>query len=76
VEYNKTTFSLYKSIIYLYDDLFIFLFCMVSVSSKMILHRPIAGSQVPFCPMEKKMLDCWSHIEPCSFKVRGQSYFR
>lgn len=45
-------------------------------SSKMILHRPIAGSQVPFCPMEKKMLDCWSHIEPCSFKVRGQSYFR
>ncbi|KAF9673467.1 hypothetical protein SADUNF_Sadunf10G0027400 [Salix dunnii] len=45
-------------------------------SSKMVLHRPIAGSQVPFCPMEKKMLDSWSHIEPCSFKVRGPSYFR
>ncbi|KAJ6323715.1 hypothetical protein OIU76_011081 [Salix suchowensis] len=45
-------------------------------SSKMILHRPIAGSQVPFCPIEKKMLDSWSHIEPCSFKVRGPSYFR
>ncbi|XP_058008812.1 uncharacterized protein LOC110668498 isoform X1 [Hevea brasiliensis] len=45
-------------------------------SSKPILHRPIAGSQVPFCPIEKKMLDCWSHIEPCSFKVRGQNYFR
>ncbi|OAY49931.1 uncharacterized protein LOC110615911 [Manihot esculenta] len=46
------------------------------LSSKPILQRPIAGSQVPFCPIEKKMLDCWSHIEPCSFKVRGQNYFR
>ncbi|KDP21258.1 hypothetical protein JCGZ_21729 [Jatropha curcas] len=45
-------------------------------SSKPILQRPIAGSQVPFCPIDKKMLDCWSHIEPSSFKVRGQNYFR
>eukprot|EP00257_Ricinus_communis_P016994 XP_015575322.1 uncharacterized protein LOC8287053 [Ricinus communis] len=45
-------------------------------SSKPILQRPIAGSQVPFCPMDKKMLDCWSHIEPGSFKVRGQNYLR
>ncbi|KAL5554011.1 hypothetical protein UlMin_041412 [Ulmus minor] len=45
-------------------------------SSKMLLRRPIAGSQVPFCPIEKKMLDCWSHIEPCTFKVRGVNYFR
>ncbi|XP_057993896.1 uncharacterized protein LOC110671174 isoform X2 [Hevea brasiliensis] len=45
-------------------------------SSKPVLQRPIAGSQVPFCPIEKKMLNCWSHIEPCSFKVRGQNYFR
>ncbi|KAJ4851215.1 hypothetical protein Tsubulata_032767 [Turnera subulata] len=45
-------------------------------SSKMILHRPIAGSQVPFCPLEKKMVDCWSQIEPGSFRVRGQNYFR
>ncbi|XP_022775998.1 uncharacterized protein LOC111317813 isoform X2 [Durio zibethinus] len=45
-------------------------------SSKMLLHRPKAGSQVPFCPIEKKMFDCWSHIEPGTFKVRGENYFR
>ncbi|KAJ8760893.1 hypothetical protein K2173_021931 [Erythroxylum novogranatense] len=45
-------------------------------SSKMILQRPVAGAQVPFCPVDKKMLDCWSIIEPCSFKARGQNYFR
>lgn len=46
------------------------------LSSKMLLQRPIAGSQVPFCPIEKKMFDCWSHIEPGTFKVRGVNYFR
>ncbi|GFZ21570.1 CW14 protein [Actinidia rufa] len=45
-------------------------------SSKMLLQRPIAGSQVPFCPIEKKVLDSWSPIEPCTFKVRGDNYFR
>ncbi|XVF84835.1 hypothetical protein PTKIN_Ptkin17bG0071600 [Pterospermum kingtungense] len=45
-------------------------------SSKMLLQRPKAGSQVPFCPIEKKMFDCWSHIEPGSFKARGENYFR
>ncbi|XWS22519.1 hypothetical protein CRYUN_Cryun29cG0043200 [Craigia yunnanensis] len=45
-------------------------------SSKMLLQRPQAGSQVPFCPVEKKMFDCWSHIEPGTFKVRGENYFR
>ncbi|BFG16570.1 hypothetical protein CerSpe_028440 [Prunus speciosa] len=45
-------------------------------SSKMLLQRPIAGSQVPFCPIEKKMFDSWSHIEPNTFKVRGPNYFR
>ncbi|KAF3948692.1 hypothetical protein CMV_025342 [Castanea mollissima] len=45
-------------------------------SSKMLLERPIAGSQVPFCPIDKKMLDCWSHIEPSTFKVRAVNYFR
>ncbi|CAN1311236.1 hypothetical protein LINPERPRIM_LOCUS28328 [Linum perenne] len=45
-------------------------------SLKMTLQRPIAGSQVPFCPIDKKMLDCWSHIEPGSFKVRAPNYFR
>ncbi|WJX56979.1 hypothetical protein P8452_42585 [Trifolium repens] len=45
-------------------------------SSKTLLQRPIAGSQVPFCPIDKKMLDCWSHIEPGTFKVRGVNYFK
>ncbi|KAF8040562.1 hypothetical protein BT93_B2708 [Corymbia citriodora subsp. variegata] len=45
-------------------------------SSKMLLQRPIAGSQVPFCPIDKKMLDCWSLVEPSSFKVRGENYLR
>ncbi|KAF3431368.1 hypothetical protein FNV43_RR26099 [Rhamnella rubrinervis] len=45
-------------------------------SSKMLLRRPSAGSQVPFCPIDKKMLDCWSQIEPCTFRVRGANYFR
>ncbi|KAF8399377.1 hypothetical protein HHK36_015242 [Tetracentron sinense] len=45
-------------------------------SSKLLLQRPIAGSQVPFCPIEKKMFDCWSPIEPSTFKVRGENYFR
>ncbi|XVF02320.1 hypothetical protein REPUB_Repub04eG0165500 [Reevesia pubescens] len=45
-------------------------------SSKMLLHRPKAGSQVPFCPIGKKMFDCWSLIEPGTFKVRGENYLR
>ncbi|KAE8686913.1 CW14 protein isoform 2 [Hibiscus syriacus] len=45
-------------------------------SSKTVLQRPKAGFQVPFCPTEKKMFDCWSHIEPGSFKVRSGNYFR
>ncbi|CAN6884552.1 unnamed protein product [Brassica oleracea] len=44
--------------------------------SKLQLKRPIAGSQVPFCPIDKKMLDCWSTIEPNSFRVRGKTYLR
>ncbi|TKY69759.1 hypothetical protein E2542_SST06041 [Spatholobus suberectus] len=45
-------------------------------SSKTLLQRPIAGSQVPFCPIEKKMLDCWSQIDANTFKVRGVNYFK
>ncbi|KAF1874919.1 hypothetical protein Lal_00007535, partial [Lupinus albus] len=43
-------------------------------SSKTLLERPIAGSQVPFCPIDKKMLDSWSQINPSTFKVRGVNY--
>ncbi|XP_012440936.1 uncharacterized protein LOC105766136 isoform X5 [Gossypium raimondii] len=47
----------------------------ILLSSKMLLQRPKAGSQVPFCPIEKKMFECWSHIDPGTFKVRGENYF-
>uniref|UniRef100_A0A5B7BPQ9 Protein ENHANCED DISEASE RESISTANCE 2 C-terminal domain-containing protein n=1 Tax=Davidia involucrata TaxID=16924 RepID=A0A5B7BPQ9_DAVIN len=46
------------------------------LSPKVLLQRPIAGSQVPYCPIEKKMSDCWSPIEPSTFKVRGKNHFR
>ncbi|XP_071928714.1 uncharacterized protein [Coffea arabica] len=46
------------------------------LSSKALLQRPIAGSQVPFCPLEKKISDSWSQIEPSTFKVRGPNYHR
>ncbi|KAG6654392.1 hypothetical protein I3843_05G131500 [Carya illinoinensis] len=46
------------------------------LSSKMLLQRPMAGSQVPFCPIEKKMFDCWSSIDPNTFKVRALNYLR
>ncbi|XP_039114731.1 uncharacterized protein LOC120250050 isoform X1 [Dioscorea cayenensis subsp. rotundata] len=45
-------------------------------SAKGFIERPLAGSQVPFCPAEKNMLNCWSKIEPCTFRVRGENYFR
>ncbi|KAG5527377.1 hypothetical protein RHGRI_028308 [Rhododendron griersonianum] len=47
-----------------------------SVSPKALLQRPVAGSQVPYCPPEKTMSDCWSPIEPSTFKVRGGNYLR
>ncbi|XP_039011706.1 uncharacterized protein LOC120140790 [Hibiscus syriacus] len=46
------------------------------VSPKVPLQRPVAGISVPCCPKEKKMPDCWSPLEPRSFKVRGHNYFR
>ncbi|MCD9640280.1 hypothetical protein HAX54_025482 [Datura stramonium] len=45
------------------------------LSSKALLQRPIAGSQVPVCRLEKKMPDSWSYIEPGTFRVRGENYF-
>ncbi|KAJ0250620.1 hypothetical protein HA466_0139300 [Hirschfeldia incana] len=44
--------------------------------SKLQLKRPLAGSQVPFCPIDKKMLDSWTTIEPNSFRGRGKTYLR
>nr|KAJ0215060.1 hypothetical protein LSAT_V11C300121300 [Lactuca sativa] len=45
-------------------------------SSKIHLQRPKAGSQVPFCPLDKKVLDSWSNVEPKTFRVRGENYLR
>ncbi|KAG4924296.1 hypothetical protein JHK87_049836 [Glycine soja] len=45
-------------------------------SSKTILQKPLAGSQVPLCSTEKKMLDCWSRIDLCTLKVRGANYLK
>ncbi|XP_057521894.1 uncharacterized protein LOC130801945 [Amaranthus tricolor] len=46
------------------------------VSPRAPLQRPIAGAQIPYCPPEKKMSDCWSPIDPSTFNVRGHSYLR
>lgn len=31
---------------------------------------------MPFCPFGKRVADSWSNIEPSTFKVRGENYFR
>ncbi|KAL0327212.1 UNVERIFIED_CONTAM: hypothetical protein Sangu_1799200 [Sesamum angustifolium] len=46
------------------------------LSSKPLLQRPIAGSQVPFCPLGKRVPDTWSDVEPGTFRVRGVNYLR
>ncbi|KAH7532579.1 hypothetical protein FEM48_Zijuj04G0035600 [Ziziphus jujuba var. spinosa] len=45
-------------------------------SPKLLRQRPIAGSTVPYCPVEKRMPDCWSPLEPSTFKVRAKNYLR
>ncbi|KAI3452357.1 hypothetical protein Pfo_009022 [Paulownia fortunei] len=44
--------------------------------AKPIIQRPIAGSQIMCSPLEKKMSECWSLVEPNTFKVRGRNYTR
>uniref|UniRef100_A0A7N1A1B9 Protein ENHANCED DISEASE RESISTANCE 2 C-terminal domain-containing protein n=1 Tax=Kalanchoe fedtschenkoi TaxID=63787 RepID=A0A7N1A1B9_KALFE len=46
------------------------------ISSKMLQKRPVAGSQVPVCPIGKEMFDSWSPIDPSTFRVRGMNYLR
>ncbi|XP_071691033.1 protein ENHANCED DISEASE RESISTANCE 2-like isoform X2 [Rutidosis leptorrhynchoides] len=48
----------------------------VQIPSKMQIQRSTAGSQVPFCQVDRKMLNSWSHIEPQTFRVRGKNYLR
>ncbi|KAL9226273.1 hypothetical protein vseg_002105 [Gypsophila vaccaria] len=48
----------------------------LSSKALMQLQRPIAGTQVPFCRLDKSVMDSWSQIEPSTFRVRGQTFFR
>lgn len=45
-------------------------------ASDVLLQRPMAGSSIPYCPVGKKMSDCWSPIEAGTFKVRGRNFIR
>lgn len=41
-----------------------------------IIERPIAGTQICFCPVDKPNEGCWSIVNPSTFKLRSQSYPR
>ncbi|XP_047958785.1 uncharacterized protein LOC125204231 [Salvia hispanica] len=43
---------------------------------KPVIQRPIAGSQIMCSPLEKKIAESWSRIEPNTFRVRGRNYIR
>lgn len=43
---------------------------------KPLIERPIAGSQIMCSPLEKKISESWSRIEPNTFKVRARNYAR
>ncbi|XP_042443047.1 uncharacterized protein LOC122028095 isoform X1 [Zingiber officinale] len=45
-------------------------------ASNKFLCRPKGGIVVPRSPGEKSMPGCWSFLEPSTFKLRGQNYFR
>jgi hypothetical protein len=45
-------------------------------SPKAIRTKPLAGSTVPFCKLDSKTPNCWKHVEPGTFKVRGKNYLR
>ncbi|MCH84537.1 hypothetical protein A2U01_0005369, partial [Trifolium medium] len=49
---------------------------MASLSPKAFKQKLVAGSTIPFCPIEKQTPGSWSPLEPSSFRVRGKNYLR
>ncbi|CAN4082536.1 unnamed protein product [Withania somnifera] len=46
------------------------------LSPKTVLQRPIAGSQISCSLLGRKMANCWSSVEPNTFKIRGKNFLR
>lgn len=44
--------------------------------SNIRVERPVAGSQVPFCSIDKLTEGTWSIVGPSTFRIRGSSYLR
>lgn len=49
---------------------------MALLSPRAFKQKLVAGSTIPFCPIEKQTPGSWSPLEPSSFRVRGKNYLR